>query len=347
MRQPIFIMGSGLVTPFGLGIAENFGRIETGASAIASYANDDISSSPYYAARIADHIIDEPFAKMASGAAFTKLEKMMILAISQSLSQVEQEIGKRTALIVATTKGNIDVLEDHNDFPSERAYLSTMAEVVANHFGISTTPVVVSNACVSGVLAVAVAKKILESERYDNAIVVAGDLVSRFTLTGFQSFQALSDAPCTPYSLNRTGISLGEGAAATFITKQQPKNNAIEILSDATTNDANHISGPSRTGEGLYQSVQKALAEGELLPSDIDFISAHGTATLYNDEMEAIAFHRAQLQQVPLHSLKGVYGHTLGAAGLIETVLGMEMMVQNKALPTVGFGVLGVSKSLH
>ena len=193
----------------------------------------------------------------------------------------------------------------------------------------------------------AVAKRILTTDLYDNAVIVAGDLVTKFTLSGFQSFQALSDSPCKPYSKYRNGITLGEGAASVFVSKEKPDSNGVQILGDGTSNDANHISGPSRTGEGLYRSILTAMTEAQLEANEIDFISAHGTATLYNDEMESIAFTRRRLQHVPLHSLKGVFGHTLGASGLLETVIGLEMMHQKTMLPSVGFDVVGVSKPLH
>lgn len=157
----------------------------------------------------------------------------------------------------------------------------------------------------------------------------------------------MSDEPCRPYDKKRKGISLGEAAASVFISKKDSNKNRIQILGDGSCNDANHISGPSRTGEGLYRSVQSALEEASVNAADIDFISAHGTATLYNDEMEAIAFNRSQLSLTPLHSLKGYFGHTFGASGLLETVVLMEMMKNDMMYPSLGMEELGVSKPLH
>jgi len=122
---------------------------------------------------------------------------------------------------------------------------------------------------------------------------------------------------------------------------------SVEILGGASCNDANHISGPSRSGEGLFRSVTLALKEAYLYPKDIDYISAHGTATMYNDEMEAIAFNRAGLGDTPLNSLKGYFGHTLGASGLLETVIGMHSLNQNTLFASKGFQELGVSEPLN
>ena len=118
-------------------------------------------------------------------------------------------------------------------------------------------------------------------------------------------------------------------------------------MGSSSINDANHISAPSRTGEGLYLSITQALAEAGLTPSQIDFVNAHGTGTLYNDEMEAIAFTRAGLQQTLLSSYKGYFGHTLGASGLLETVVSLALAQEGKLLRSEGFDTLGVSEPLH
>src|SRR5699024_5555775 len=179
--------------------------------------------------------------------------------------------------------------------------------------------------------------------------IVGGDLVTQFILSGFNSFQALSGEACKPYDKNRIGINLGEVAAAVLVTpsKENLAEEAVEILGDATQNDANHISGPSRTGEGLYRSVKRALKESKIQPKEIDYISAHGTATVFNDEMEAIAFNRLGMEEIPLNSLKGYFGHTLGASGLIETIIGMHALNRNILIESKGYTEHGVSKPLN
>ena len=112
----------------------------------------------------------------------------------------------------------------------------------------------------------------------------------------------------------------------------------------AIRNDANHISGPSRTGEGSYRALKVAL--GDVSPDKIAFINTHGTATLYNDEMESVAIERAGLTQVPVNGLKGYYGHTMGAAGILETILSMCAVDDNNILATRGFEIIGVTHPL-
>src|SRR3970282_2205767 len=159
-------------------------------------------------------------------------------------------------------------------------------------------------------------------------------------------FQAMSDAPCKPYSKNRNGVTLGEAAAAVLVSANKGSSK-IKIIGDGSINDANHISGPSRTGEGLFRSIKSALAEAEIEADQIDYISAHGTATSFNDEMEAIAFNRLGLENTPVNSLKGFYGHTLGASGLLEAVIGIQSVLENKLFVSLGFDELGVSQSIN
>ena len=174
-------------------------------------------------------------------------------------------------------------------------------------------------------------------------------MVSEFILSGFNSFQALSEQPCKPYSNDRAGINIGEVGASVFITSEETNlaKESVEILGEASCNDANHISGPSRTGEGLYRSVINAVKEADINKAEIDYISAHGTATTFNDEMEAIAFNRLNMEGVPLNSLKGYFGHTLGASGLLETIVGMHSLERNTLFASLGFSELGVSQAIN
>ncbi len=347
MKAPCYISAAGLVTPLGFSVEDTFEMLLQDNTALKKQEDKAVSETPFYAAMLSEKKINTQFQQLGNPQQYTKLEKMMLLAMAQTLANSEVKISEKTALLVATTKGNIDALDVNSAFDESRAYLPMLAKKLSDFYNFKTEPVIVSNACVSGILAVTVAKRMISTGLYENAVLVAGDLVTKFTLSGFQSFKALSAAPCKPYSKYRSGISLGEAAASVFISKEKHTKNAVEIIGAGSCNDANHISGPSRTGEGLYKSIAAALKEGQLEANKVDFISAHGTATLYNDEMEAIAFTRQHMQHIPLHSLKGAFGHTLGASGLLETVIGLEMMHHQTMLPSPGFDELGVSKPLH
>jgi 3-oxoacyl-[acyl-carrier-protein] synthase-1 len=189
--------------------------------------------------------------------------------------------------------------------------------------------------------------RLIRSCRYDTAVVAGADIISRFVLSGFGSFQAISAGPCRPFDQSRDGINLGEGAGAVILSCNEKYRGNILLRGGAVGNDANHISGPSRTGEELCQVINKSLTDAGCRAEDIDFISAHGTATVYNDEMEALAITRANLQSVPVNSLKGYYGHTLGAAGLIESIVTLQSMREDLVLPSLGFKENGVTTPLN
>ncbi|RZJ35241.1 MAG: beta-ketoacyl synthase [Flavobacterium sp.] len=342
MPPKIYISATNCITPLGLDVASNANALYEERSAIALHQNAMMPKS-YYSAIISDQVIDSAFSEIANPADFSRLEKMMILALSPVVNRNHpQDI--RTGFILSTTKGNINALFKENGLPE--AQLHFLAKKIAGFFGFVSQPIVISNACVSGIMAVSVAKRLICSGMYDRIYIVAGDEVSEFVLSGFSSFQAMSDAPCKPYSKNRSGVTLGEAAAAALVTNESA-DAKVEILGDGSMNDANHISGPSRTGEGLLLSIKSALDESGIDTSEIGYISAHGTATPYNDEMEAIAFNRLGLQDVPLNSLKGYYGHTLGASGLLEVVMAIESVAQGRLFRSLGYDESGVSVPLN
>lgn len=344
MMKEVYITGTNCITPIGFDVDANIKNIGNVVSGIQLQDNPKLLNTPFYAAVINDSALDLAFAKVASVNKYSRLERMMILALEPIIKNAKVELNERTAFILSTTKGNVNALENPSNI--EFAYLNALAKKIAGFFGFKREPIVVSNACVSGILAVTVAKRLIQADLYDNIFVVAGDEVSKFVISGFNSFQAMSNLPCKPYSINRTGVSLGEAAAAVLVSSNK-ENAKIKIIGDGSINDANHISGPSRTGEGLFRSIQSALAEAKINSDQIDYISAHGTATPFNDEMEAIALNRLGLENVPVNSLKGYYGHTLGASGLLETVIGIQSVEENKLYASLGFDAIGVSQPIR
>lgn len=344
--KDVFITANNIISPLGFNSEANILQIAQEKSGIALHEN--IGSSPCYASIIDNEKLNYAFSKIGGVDAYTKLEKMMILSLQDTISQSDFSISDRTALLIATTKGNIDILNmNTSHFTPERAYLPVLGEKIKTFFGFKNEPIIVSNACVSGILSVAIAKRFIQNNYCDNVFIVGGDIVSEFTLSGFQSFQAISEKPCKPFSKYRNGITIGEAAASVAISNKKPKRQSIQVIGDSSCNDANHISGPSRDGEGLYRSIISALKEAKMTPETVDYISAHGTATLFNDEMEAIAFNRAKLEHTPLNSLKGYFGHTLGASGLLEAIVGIRSMRNNTLYTSLGIDELGVSMPLN
>ncbi len=235
-------------------------------------------------------------------------------------------------LIISTTKGDIERMKE------EEYIMGGIAEEVAIKIGAINTPLVISNACISGVSAAVIAKRYIGSALYNDIVVVGCDKISDFIISGFESFKSTDPEPCKPYDRERAGLNLGEAAAALLISR----NGKIRIKGGAITNDANHISGPSRSGDGLYYAIEEAMKEAYgTLFYPISFINAHGTATLYNDEMESKAIALAKMESVPLNSVKGYLGHTLGACGVVELAICAHQLEEGIILPTKGYEAPG------
>lgn len=345
----VYLSYSNTINALGTDVRTVFQALVEGKTGLRKMDGWERLHIPLCASRIADEQLAECYGAADGARGNTRLEQMMIASLHAVVAESEVKRDERTGLIIATTKGNIDALAAGSEFPAERALLTELGDRVAAHFGFQGTPIILSNACVSGLYALMVAKRCIEAGVYDHVLVTAGDLLSEFVLAGFNAFQALSPEPCRPYCARRNGINLGEAVASVLVTASPSHCSAdrMRMAGAGSCNDANHISGPSRTGEGLFRSIGIAMKEADVTPEHLQLISAHGTATLYNDEMESIAFHRADLSQVPLHGLKGYFGHCLGAAGLLETLMGVQCLHQGRTIATAGFAESGVSQPLN
>ncbi len=320
MNKPVYIENIALISPLGNNVEEHFSAFLNGESGIQVFENSGYNNTAI------------PLAKFIGN--YDTLLSDGLLKAQKALA--ERKITVST-IIVSSTKGNLDLLP-------EDCFQSTQ-KLVQNYFPESSLTIV-SNACISGVLAIQHGVDIIRQNGAENILVIGIDVVSDFVVYGFQSLFALSESACKPFDEKRNGTTLGEACGVVLLT-QHPTSNKIQVLAGASSNDANHISGPSRTGEGLVRCVNKTLSRAQIQPKQIDFISAHGTATVFNDEMESIAFERLELTNKPINSMKGYFGHTLGAAGVIETIMSIVSMEKNILFPSLGFESIGTSMPLN
>lgn len=342
----VYIESGNIISPLGFSTEENYANILSGRSGLRLHTDSRLSDVPLQLALIDDALLESTFAAVVGdGSGFTRFEKFCLLTVTCLLKNSSIDISSPdTVIILSTTKGNIELLESRESYDPRRLHLWHSAALIAKHFSAYNKPLIVSNACVSGVAALVVARRLIESGKYNNAVVVGADKISRFIVSGFQSFMSLSPEPCKPFDAKRVGLNLGEAAVSAVLTRTKlgGAEQQIEVVRGAMHNDANHISGPSRTGEGLFHAIKDALAGDK-----VDFISAHGTATAYNDNMEAVAISRAGLNKVPVNSVKGFFGHTLGAAGLLEAIIALEAMKDNRLIGTRGYSEHGVSEAIN
>ena len=333
MKQNVMVsvLADNVISPLGETSEENYQAVKEGKSAIRAYAPMTAGIPNGFVASLLSSDFEE--------LAFRSAQK----AIDASGINISST---RTVFILSSTKGSIEKLGQTDD---DKLYLGNIAQRIATRLGIQLSPIVVCNACISGLAAMILASRLLVSKKYDYAVVCGADCPGRFIISGFQSLNAMSAFSCQPFDIERQGLNLGEAAATVVLGREittKSVNNGCrkqvwQIGHGYIKNDAYHISSPSKTAEGLYEALLETM--NGIDKRNIAFINAHGTATLFNDQMEAIAIHRAELQDIPVNALKGYVGHTLGAAGIMETILCMKAVDDHTVLGTRGYEEVGVS----
>ena len=436
----IIKLADNIISPLGIGTRENYEAVKAGRSALRAYPATELLPEGYFASLIDDAALSPLYASLgldgaAAGQAYSVFEKRCIACAAPAIRDAGIDPSSpRTLFIISTTKANVELLDGGAEASSpDRRSPAAAALQISRYFGNPNTPLVVSNACISGLAAQIEAMRALDAGEFDYAVVIGADVVGRFVISGFQSLKALSPEQCRPFDAARCGLNLGEAAACIVygaagavtpaptaasvaaaseasLNRGQNRDGAAEnafpslnrgqnrdgaeenafpslnqgqnrdggnrrlwvAAAGAICNDANHISGPSRTGEGSYRALVQALgldyqpwpaapsaapatsatpaapaSESATAVGDIAFVNVHGTSTLYNDEMESFAITRAGLQDTPVNTLKGYFGHTLGAAGVLETILSMAAVEDGTILGTRGFESIGVSNPLR
>lgn len=334
-----YIIADNIISPLGETSEENYLSVKAGRSGIRAYEPGTCNiPEGFYAS-----LLFEDFETLA-----LKSAQKAIANVQKTMGNAQLELkGKRTAFILSSTKGNIE----------ENISLADSAQRIASQLGIDSKPIVVCNACISGLSALILGNRLIDSGLYDAAIVCGCDTPRQFILSGFQSLKALSPEPCRPFDMERMGLNLGEAAATLILSKNPIQGNSWRMGDGFIRNDAFHISTPSKTADGLYLSLQRTLEsftkEISSTCKQIDmkehlaFINAHGTATLFNDQMESVAIGRAGLSDLPANAYKSFWGHTMGAAGILETIISMKAIDDDTILGTRGFSELGVSGKMN
>lgn len=327
-----YIIADNIISPLGETSEENYLSVKSGRSGIRAYEPGTCNiPEGFYASLL-----------------FEDFETLALRSAQKAIANARLELkGKRTAFILSSTKGNIE----------ENISLADSAQRIASQLGIDSKPIVVCNACISGLSALILGNRLIDSGLYDSAIVCGCDTPRQFILSGFQSLKALSPEPCRPFDMERMGLNLGEAAATLILSKNPIQGNSWRLGDGVIRNDAFHISTPSKTADGLYLSLQRTLEsftkEISSTCKQIDmkehlaFINTHGTATLFNDQMESVAIGRAGLSDLPANAYKNFWGHTMGAAGILETIISMKAIDDDTILGTRGFSELGVSGKMN
>ena len=333
----VYQLANNITSPLGMTSAQNYLAVKAGQTALASYADRWEIPEPFTAA-----LFSEAQQKAMAREGMTRFESLVIYSVTQALESTNIDISSPgVVFILSTTKANVELLGDPEVTP-DLLHPGESAQRIAKAIGITTAPIVVCNACVSGLSALILAERLLTQQHYDYAIVCGADVLSRFVISGFQSFKSMDAQPCRPYDIERLGMNLGEAAATMILASEKTgQQKSWTLLQGTIRNDAHHISNPSNKGEGAYRALSPLCQQ--VRPEELALVNAHGTATMFMDQMEAVALHRAGLAETPVNSYKGYFGHTLGAAGVLETILTMLALDDHTILGTRGFQELGVS----
>ena len=336
------VVSTNIVSPLGMSSQENWRAVMQGRSALRRLENYKGIPLPFVASVFTPEQVEELAVE-----GFTRFESLAIRSITEALTHTDLDVhGERTIFILSTTKADVEelgfVAEKDGDY--HRPALS--ARRIAEHVGIGGGAIVCCNACISGVSAQILADRLIGCGHYDNAVVCGADLVSSFTASGFLSFKSLSNEACRPFDADRQGLNLGEAAATIVFTRADSLRDGDWLFERGEMdNDAFHLSTPAPSGEGARKVLEAVMADRDA--SELAFVSAHGTATMFNDQMESVAIEKAGLSAVPLTALKGWFGHTLGASGVLEVILGMTAVSESVVLPLRGFREIGVSGKVN
>jgi 3-oxoacyl-[acyl-carrier-protein] synthase II len=336
------ISGSGVVSPFGGGLAGFWDGLQAGRGAVAPirrFRTDDLD--PATAAEVAEADADEDRA----GAFALRAAAAALEAAGLDPDAVEPA---RLGIALGTTLGGMEVFEAWDATAAAGASPPASLECVpyfapaarlATAIGARGPVVTTQLACASGTAAVALAADWVRAGRADVVLAGGTDLLCRFVVAGFNCLKATA-SEARPFDRRRRGLVLGEGAAIVVVedAAHAARRGApvrARILGAGAAADAVHMTAPDREGGGVVRAVHAALGDAGLVPSAVDFVSAHGTGTPFNDAMEARALVRVFGERaVPVNSIKGAIGHTLGAAGAFETVLCAEVLARGVVPPT-------------
>jgi 3-oxoacyl-(acyl-carrier-protein) synthase len=340
----IAIAGCGAVCATGLGLAPLQRAVAANASALS---RREIILGKTAQTIVAGFVPDEIVAQLraadpihADSRAFLFAAAALREAAENAGAVLDSVPSQRRGFVLSTTKANIEALDQLvrqqavSAVAQRQIQPAFLAADLAETFACRGPVQCVSAACISGLSALQQGAALIRRGLADVVFVAGVDLISHFVLSGFNTLKSLDPDGCRPFDKARIGLSLGEGAAAIVLVKSELLSSPAILLSGSgTSNDANHLTGPSRDGSGLALAIHRALAKAGLAPEQIDFVNAHGTGTPYNDAMEALALRSVFGDRVPpFNSSKGIFGHTLGAAGVLETALCVSAM-QNNLLP--------------
>lgn len=337
-------MAAGVVTPIGADLDAFWSGLVTGAdgiSAIESFAVGGLKTGR-------GGEIKKIKLRIGVGTGEGRAARLLLAAADDLRGRAALDVRpERLAIVVGTALGGVAELEraldgDAGPRRAARGLYASPAATLGRHLGARGPVLTVSTACASGATALGVGAELLRADRAD--LVVAGgyDALCRFVLRGFDALRVLSRDRVRPFDRRRDGLLLGEAAALVLLARDAdaPRGGLGRLLGHASTSEASHVTAPDPDGRGLDGAIRAALADGGLTADDLDFVSAHGTGTVLNDRVETLVLKRVlgrRATAIPVNSIKGALGHTMGAAATLEAIMCLLAFRHGLVPPTLGF----------
>lgn len=330
--EKALIVSWDMLTPYGRGLDVCWKGLMTGKTAISRVKRFDT------------RVFQSDFGGTVQGLVYLQKESLVMQMLRTLFEEPMGAIPGDAKLLLATTKGEIDLLEQSvfegktNAGESNPASLLNKVQKLA---GLRDRGMIISSACASSTAALARAASMVRTGESDCVLVVACDGVTEFVFSGFSTLMALDKVPARPFDSDRKGLNIGEAAAyALIMSGSRAHAEKREILGEISgwglSSDANHMTGPSYNGAGQAIAIRGALKSAGYRTEQIGSISAHGTGTVYNDSMEMKAIRSVfKEEKRPVYSIKGGVGHTMGAAGLVESLLALRSLRDGMTPPTL------------
>jgi len=351
----VAVVAAGAISPLGFGLTETLDSLRKSRDCVSPVTRFSVVQSRCKTAgQVSDDRLLAGRGEAPRSRRLHRASHVMIQALKEVLAQEPRFEPELT--VIGTTSGGMSYGEHYYRSLRQAGDLRRAPTWIANYpaqkpvidaqvaFGISAPCQVIANACASGTNAIGHAFECVRSGRYQRVLAGGYDAISELVFTGFDSLQASTPEKCRPFDRHRTGMVLGEGAAVLALenlasAQQRGAPVLAEIIGYGISTDNFHITQPDPTGIGAQQAMQQALESARVSAKEVDYINAHGTATLFNDAAEGKAISTL-FNGVPVSSTKGMMGHSLGAAGAIEAVICLLALQHQFLPPNINFGAL-------
>jgi len=351
----VAVVAAGAISPLGFGLTETLDSLRKSRDCVSPVTRFSVAQCRCKTAgQVSDDRLLAGRGEAPRSRRLHRASHMMIQALKEVLAQEPRFEPELT--VIGTTSGGMSYGEHYYRSLRQAGDLRRAPTWIANYpaqkpvidaqvaFGISAPCQVIANACASGTNAIGHAFECVRSGCYQRVLAGGYDAISELVFTGFDSLQASTPEKCRPFDRHRTGMVLGEGAAVLALenlasAQQRGAPVLAEIVGYGISTDNFHITQPDPTGIGAQQAMQQALESARVSAKEVDYINAHGTATLFNDAAEGKAIS-ALFNGVPVSSTKGMMGHSLGAAGVIEAVICLLALQHQFLPPNINFGAL-------